>query len=112
MSNVDFTLYSIPTLISRNKSKEYQKSIIRAATALFHFMDDNQLLVNIRPFDETGNLNIDIVVKVSNVTDDGFKLFKNKVISGWHDYLDRSTAPDKYENISRLEKGLAKIRDK
>ena len=48
---------------------------------------------------------------MSNVTEDGLALFKNTV-DGWYNYLARSTDPNKYENISRLEKGLAKIRDK
>ncbi|OCG77965.1 hypothetical protein A9G42_00975 [Gilliamella sp. Nev6-6] len=44
------------------------------------------------------------------VTEDGFDLFR-KYVSGWLKYLDKSTVENKYENISRLEKGLAKIRE-
>jgi hypothetical protein len=46
----------------------------------------------------------------SSVTEDGFELFK-KDVQGWFLYLDRSVAENKFENISRLEKSLAKIRE-
>ncbi|MCG8711054.1 hypothetical protein JHU04_004403 [Brenneria sp. 4F2] len=111
MTNTDFTLYSIPTLITRNKSKEYQESVILTATSLFKFFKENQLFVDIEPFDGNGELKLDTVLKKSNVTEEGLELFKN-VVDGWENYLARSTAPNKYENISRLEKGLAKIRGK
>ncbi|WP_218057021.1 hypothetical protein [Gilliamella sp. HK2] len=52
----------------------------------------------------------DFVLMKSSVTEDGFELFK-KDVQGWFLYLDRSVAENKFENISRLEKGLAKIRE-
>ena len=41
---------------------------------------------------------------------EGQELYKTAV-RGWYDYLDRSTNPHKYHNLSRLEKALAKIRE-
>lgn len=110
MSDIDFSLHNIPMLISRNKSKEWKENIIRSSITLLSFMEKNKLLVNIKPFDKDGKLKIDTVIKMSNVTDEGLELFKN-IVDGWYKYLAKSTVLDKYENISRLEKGLAKIRE-
>jgi hypothetical protein len=43
----------------------------------------------------------------SNLTDEGFELFKNAV-QGWLKFVDRG---GNIENISRLEKGLAHLRE-
>lgn len=110
MSDIDLNLHNIPMLITRNKSKEWEEGIIRSSTSLLNFMERNELLVNIKPFDKDGNLKLDTVLKMSNVTEEGLEFYK-KVVIGWQNYLAKSTAPDKYENISRLEKGLAKIRE-
>lgn len=110
MSDIDLNLHNIPMLLTRNKSKEWKESIIRSSTSLLIFMEKNELLVNIKPFDKDGNLNLDTVLKLSNVTEEGLEFYK-KVVIGWQNYLTKSNAPDKYENISRLEKGLAKIRE-
>ncbi|MDX5631114.1 MULTISPECIES: hypothetical protein [unclassified Brenneria] len=111
MNGVDLNLHNVPMLISRNKSKEWEDGVIRSSTSLLKFMIENQLLVNIDPFDENGKLKLDTVLKMSNVTEEGLEFYK-KVVIGWQNYLAKSTAHDKYENISRLEKGLAKIRGK
>ncbi|MEE3664878.1 hypothetical protein V2I52_23715 [Brenneria sp. g21c3] len=111
MGETDFTLHNVQMLLTRNKSKQWQEEIIKSSTVLLAFLKNNGLLVDVDPFDEQGKLKIDTVIKMSNVTKDGLALFKNTV-DGWYNYLARSTAPNKYENISRLEKGLVKIRDK
>jgi hypothetical protein len=77
---------------------------------LIKFFKENQLLINVEPFDLEGNLKTDFVLMKSSVTEDGFELFK-KDVQGWFLYLDRSVAENKFKNISRLEKGLAKIRE-
>ncbi|KAA8993832.1 hypothetical protein FJU30_26460 [Affinibrenneria salicis] len=111
MGETDFTLHNVQMLLTRNKSKQWQEEIIKSSTVLLGFLKNNGLLVGVDPFDEQGELKTDTVIKMSNITEDGLALFKNTV-DGWYNYLARSTAPDKYENISRLEKGLAKIRGK
>lgn len=111
MSGVDLNLHNVSMLISRNKSKEWEDGIIRSSASLIKFMLENHLLVNIEPFDENGKLKLDTALKMSNVTEEGLEFYK-KVVIGWKNYLAKSTAPNKYENISRLEKGLEKIRDK
>lgn len=109
MSKIDFTLHNIPLLLTRNKSKQWQEDIIQSSTALLKFLKNNELLIGIEPFDDAGKLKTDTVIKMSNVTQEGLELFKTTV-DEWYKYLAKSTVPDKYKNISRLEKGLAKIR--
>ncbi|MCG8711073.1 hypothetical protein JHU04_004432 [Brenneria sp. 4F2] len=112
MKNIDYILHSVPDLLKSTKNNEFKKQFIETSSSLLNFMKENNLLINCEPFDEDGNLKLDIEVYMSNVSEDGIELFKNKVISGWFNYLSKSTDPDKYQNISRLEKGLAKIRGK
>lgn len=110
MNNQDFELHNIPILLSANRSKEFRSQIIRSTTSLLKFFKENQLLINVEPFDSEGNLKTDFVLMKSSVTEDGYELYK-KDVQDWFRYLDRSVAENKYENISRLEKGLAKIRE-
>jgi len=110
MNNKDFELHNIPLFLNANKSKDYHEQIIRLSTSLLMFLKENNLLINAEPFESNGDLKIDFVLMRSNVTNDGLELFK-KDVPGWCKYLDKSTVPNKYENISRLEKGLAKIRE-
>ncbi|MGV7959559.1 hypothetical protein ACSLVK_14910 [Photorhabdus tasmaniensis] len=110
MTDIDFDLHNIPMLLGANKSKDYQEQIISISNALMCFLKDNNLLINIEPFAENGEVKKDLILRMSNVTPEGLELFK-KVIPGWFSYLDKSTKPEKYQNISRLEKGLAKLRE-
>ncbi|EAA7842951.1 hypothetical protein HAY47_004725 [Salmonella enterica] len=107
MSQIDFTLHDLPMLLTRNKSKQWRELILIRSTVLVSFLKDNELLINIEPFDNDGNIKESLIIKMSNVTADGLELFK-KTIPGWHQFLDKG---GKIENISRLEKGLAKIRE-
>lgn len=94
-------------LLTRNKSKEWREQILKRANVLVSFLNENDLLIDIIPFDNNNNVREDLVIKKSNVTSDGLKLFK-KTIPGWSQFLDKG---GKIENISRLEKGLIKIRE-
>jgi len=105
MSDLDFTLKSLPMLLSRNKSQEWQDMILGRTSALLLFLKDKNLLVNVEPFDEGGKLKPDTVIKKSNVTTEGLELFK-KAIPNWEKYLDKGGAVN---NLSILEKGLEKI---
>lgn len=110
MSNIEFTVISIPTHLSRNKSKEWREQTIRTFTSLCSFLYKNQLITGVNPFYANGELNLDTVIKISNLTSEGLEFYK-MVIPGWYSYLDKSIVGDKYENVSRLEKGLAKLRE-
>ena len=52
------------------------------------------------PFDEKGDLNIDTVIKESDLTDLGKQLFDD-LADKWFAYTDRT---QKYDNITMLEK--------
>ncbi|OCL28727.1 hypothetical protein [Gilliamella sp. wkB171] len=106
----DYTLHNLPMLLTRNKNKWWLDSVMQSSTALFGFLKKHELLIDVEPFDEKGNLKTDTVLKKSNLTPEGQELF-DIAVDGWFDYLARSTVPTKYQNVSRLEKGLAKIRE-
>lgn len=107
---IDYPLYNIPMLLTKNKSKKSQDDVIETATALLDFLKKQKLLIDVEPFDEQGKLKIDTVIKRENVTPEGLELF-NTDVEGWLKYLNRSHAADKYQNLSRLKNGLAKIRE-
>lgn len=110
MNNKNFNIHDIATLLTSSKNAQWRKDIINSYSALFNFMKNNGLLLNVDPFDENEALKLDLIVKKSNVTKEGICMYK-KVIPSWFDYLASSTVENKYENVSRLEKGLAKIRE-
>ncbi len=57
-------------------------------------------LLHKNPFDEKGDLNIDTVIKESDLTDLGKQLFDD-LADKWFAYTDRT---QKYDNITMLEK--------
>ena len=57
-------------------------------------------LLHENPFDEEGNLNIDTVIKESDLTNLGKRLFDD-LADKWFAYTDRT---QKYDNITILEK--------
>ena len=75
------------------------------------FLYDNALLIGINPFIKDGTLDLNTEIRLSNLTGEGIALFKNKTVDGWLGYFDRSTSPNRFNNINRLEKGLAKLRE-
>ncbi|PTB21210.1 hypothetical protein C9I57_09955 [Trinickia symbiotica] len=107
MNKVDLSLHNIPVLLSANKSDAYRDQIIRVSTVLLGFLKEHDLLVEADPFGADGKVKEDFVLRMSNVTSDGLELFK-KVVPGWSAYIDKG---GEIENISRLEKGLQKIRE-
>ena len=54
------------------------------------FFKKHELLIDVEPFDEEGNLKTDTVLKKSNLTPEGQELF-DIAVDGWFDYLARST---------------------
>lgn len=108
MAVTDFELHNVSILLTLNKSVEYRGQVMAISDVLVKFLMGNDLLVNIDPYNEGGGIREDLVIKVSNVTPEGFELFK-KVIPGWMQFIDKG---GKIGNISRLEKGLAALRAK
>jgi hypothetical protein len=103
---MDYLKFDYGFLKSANKSKDYQERLENESTILMKFLKDNSLIL-IEPFNENGEVKKDLKVRQSNLTEEGKILFQ-KDIPGWFKYLDRG---GKAENISRLEKGLKKIRE-
>ncbi|WP_085677354.1 MULTISPECIES: hypothetical protein [unclassified Pseudomonas] len=104
MSDLNFTLCSIPMLLSRNKSADYQRQIIERYTVLMGFLWSREL-IRLDPFDESGGLKLDLIIKKSDATSACLELFK-KAIPAWHNFVDKG---GEVENVSRLEIALTKI---
>ena len=103
---MDFVLFDYDAFISGSKDVDYQEAIKKMSLSLMKFLIENDLLVNINPFNQDGSVKNDLIIKKSNLTDEGFQLFV-KPVNNWWDALDRGTPPEK---VTILENGLKKIR--
>ena len=101
---MDITLFNFRTFWEANADEDYREDTIRMSIALMTFLKNNNLLVDIDPFN--GSIKEDIIIRKSNVTDEGFQLFV-KPVNNWWNALDRGTPPEK---VTILENGLKKIR--
>ena len=102
----DIVLFDFDAFISGSKDVDYQEAIKKMSLSLMKFLIENDLLVNINPFNQDGSVKNDLIIKKSNLTDEGFQLFV-KPVNNWWNALDRGTPPEK---ITILENGLKKIR--
>lgn len=103
---MDFVLFDHQLLLNRSNDIDYKEGIIKSTISLMNFLKKNDLLIDIDPFNEDGSIKENIVIRKSNVTDEGFQLFV-KPINNWWNALDRGVSPEK---ITILENGLKKIR--
>lgn len=102
----DIVLFDFDAFISGSKDVDYQEAIKKMSLSLMKFLIENDLLVNINPFNQDGSIKNDLIIKKSNLTDEGFQLFV-KPVNNWWNALDRGTPPEK---VTILENGLKKIR--
>lgn len=102
----DIVLFDFDAFISGSKDVDYQEAIKKMSLSLMKFLMENDLLVNINPFNQDGSVKKDLIIKKSNLTDEGFQLFV-KPVNNWWNALDRGTPPEK---VTILENGLKKIR--
>ena len=102
----DIVLFDFDAFISGSKDVDYQEAIKKMSLSLMKFLIENDLLVNINPFNQDGSVKKDLIIKKSNLTDEGFQLFV-KPVNNWWNALDRKTPPEK---VTILENGLKKIR--
>ena len=102
----DIVLFDFDAFISGSKDVDYQEAIKKMSLTLMKFLIENDLLVDINPFKQDGSVKKDLIIKKSNLTDEGFQLFV-KPVNNWWNALDRGTPPEK---VTILENGLKKIR--
>lgn len=102
----DIVLFDFDAFISGSKDVDYQEAIKKMSLSLMKFLIENDLLVDINPFKQDGSVKKDLIIKKSNLTDEGFQLFV-KPVNNWWNALDRGTSPEK---VTILENGLKKIR--
>ncbi len=98
--------YDYELFITRSKNKSYKESVNKRGKILMEFLKENKLLL-IEPFNENGELKDDLIIKKDDLTEEGNK-FYDTTVPGWWQFLDKGGDPS---NISRLEKGLKKIRE-
>ncbi|QAR31674.1 DNA polymerase III [Ornithobacterium rhinotracheale] len=103
----DLTLFDLKVFLNANKSEWWKNYYLEMSSVLSNFLIDNNLLVDIMPFDDDGNVKLDLTIKQSNLTPEGVELFK-KAIPNWYKSHERGAEISK---ISILEKGLKKIRE-
>jgi hypothetical protein len=70
------------------------------------FMQTHELL-RMDPFDANKQIKMDLVIRLSDLTEEGIKLF-DEPVKKWWQYIDHGGRPD---NISHLENGLKSIRE-
>ena len=99
---MDFVLFDPQLLLNRSNDIDYKEGIIKSTISLMNFLKKNDLLIGIDPFNEDGSIKENIVIRKSNVTDEGFQLFV-KPVNNWWNALDRGTPPEK---VTILENGL------
>ena len=102
----DIVLFDFDAFVSGSKDVDYQEAIKKMSLFLMKFLMENDLLVNINPFNQDGSVKKDLIIKKLNLTDEGFQLFV-KPVNNWWNALDRGTPPEK---VTILENGLKKIR--
>ena len=102
----DIVLFDFDAFISGSKDIDYQEAIKKMSLSLMKFLIENDLLVDINPFNQDGSVKKDLIIKKSNLTDEGFRLFV-KPVNNWWNALGRGTPPEK---VTILENGLKKIR--
>ena len=79
---MDFVLFDFDAFISGSKDVDYQEAIKKMSLSLMKFLIENDLLVDINPFNQDGSVKKDLIIKKSNLTDEGFQLFV-KPVNNW-----------------------------
>lgn len=81
---MDFVLFDYQLLLNRSEDIDYKESIFKSTIPLMRFLKTNNLLVDIDPFNEDGSIKENIVIRKSNVTDEGFQLFVKPINNWWN----------------------------
>ena len=65
----DIVLFDFDAFISGSKDIDYQEAIKKMSLSLMKFLIENDLLVDINPFNQDGSVKKDLIIKKSNLTD-------------------------------------------
>ena len=84
----DIVLFDHQLLFNRSNDIDYKEGIMKSTISLMNFLKKNDILICIDPFNEDGSIKENIVIRKSNVTDEGFQLFV-KPVNNWWNALDR-----------------------
>ena len=98
---------SVNDVYKSSKNTAWRRQVLEKSVVIMRFLKVNNLL-RVEPFDANGELNLDLALMRSDVTDDGDAMFE-KVIPSWQKARDKD---GKINNLEILEKGLKKIREK
>lgn len=100
----DTVLLNVKTLMGAYIRQIDKDNILISCRNLLRFSYEKGLLQK-NPFDEQGNLKIEVVIRESDLTDLGKRLFDD-LTDKWFAYTDRT---QKYDNIIILEKYFNKL---
>lgn len=101
---MDMLRYDYARMLSRSKNLKYRFDITEMTIILMRFLKGNQL-IDIDPFNEDHSLKDDLILRQSNLSEAGNRLFA-EFVPKWSDYIDRGGDPG---NIKILANGLTKI---
>lgn len=61
---MDFVLFDFDAFISGSKDVDYQEAIKKMSLSLMKFLIENDLLVDINPFNQDGSVKKDLIFKL------------------------------------------------
>ncbi len=98
---------SVNEIYQSSKNLTWRKQVLDKRKVIFQFLKDNDLIL-INPFLENGEINMNLSLMRSHLTDAGDEMF-NKAIPNWQKARDKDGNLD---NLSILERGLNNIKEK
>ncbi|MGF6213657.1 hypothetical protein [Comamonas sp. 4034] len=90
-----------------SKNLTWRKQVLDKRRVIFQFLKDNNLIL-IDPFLKNGEVNMELSLMRSHLTDVGDEMF-NKIIPNWQKARDKD---GNLENVSILKNGLNNIKEK
>lgn len=97
-------IYDLQAVIAEEKGLEKKHAAMRRALALMQFMVDNEL-IRFDPFYSNGELKRDLVLKRSDLTEEGV-FFMQEEWPEWRAWVDRGGDPSKTDMLDRRLKTL------
>jgi hypothetical protein len=101
----DHVRYSYPDFLNRSKKTSYRQAVTARGKSLMKFLLENNLVL-INPFKDDGEIKDDLVIRLSNLTQEGAEIL-NEPVAKWWSFVEKG---GDVNDISILEKSLSKIR--